>query len=123
MRTPYLLAIIFVVLGISFLYGITVAEQCVSIDEFKGCWSTIDRTVSSELCAKSPCTAKPADQQHNAVVDVLLGACQKTRSSNYENANLNKRIEEVANTFTGYSVDARTLCEQPGLVLVKRRYG
>lgn len=123
MRTMYLLAAIFIILGVSFLYGTTIAEQCVAIDEFKACWSTIDKPITSDLCPTSPCIAKPADQQHNAIVDLLLNACQKARNNNYANAELNKRIEEVANTFTGYNIDAKTLCEQPGLILVKRRYG
>lgn len=123
MRTIYLLAFVFVVLGVSFLYGSTISEQCVAIDEFKGCWKTIAVSVSSDLCAKSPCIATPEAQQHNAIVDVLLDACQKARNGNYNSQQLNSRIEEVARTFTGYDIDSRTLCDQPGAVLVKRQYG
>lgn len=122
MRTAYLLVAVAVILAVSFVYGTSIAEQCVSIDEYKGCWSTVDKTVTSDLCPASPCTAKPEAQQHNAVVDVLLGACQKAKNGNYENAELNKRIEEVSRTFTGSDVDFRTLCDQPGLILAKRRY-
>lgn len=123
MRMIYLLAAIFAVLVVSFIYGSTISEQCVSIDEYKGCWKTIDVTVTSELCAKSPCRATPALQQHNAIVDVLLNACQKARNGNYESQQLNSRIEEVADIFTGYDLDAKSLCDQPGAVLAKRQYG
>ncbi len=123
MRTIYLLVIVAVVLVISFLYGSTISEQCVVIDEFKGCWKAISVSVNSDLCPQSPCMAKPEAQQRNAIIDVLLSACQKTRSNNYADAKLNARIEEVMSTFTGYQIDARTLCEQPGAVLVKQQYG
>lgn len=123
MRTIYLLAVIAVILVVSFVYGSTISEQCVAIDEFKGCWKTISISVTSDLCPKSPCVAKPEAQQHNAIIDVLLSACQKARSNNYADSKLNTRIEEVAATFTGYQIDSRTFCEQPGSVLVKRQYG
>ena len=124
MRTPYLLALVFIVLGISFLYGTVIAEQCVTIDQYKGCWKTIDTSVKSELCpTNEPCIAKPPDQQNNAIVDVLVQACQKAKNSNYADASMNKRIEEVAKTFTRYDIGVNTLCDQPGLILVKRRYG
>ena len=123
MRTIYLLAVIAVILVVSFVYGSTISEQCVAIDEFKGCWKTISVTVTSELCPQSPCVARPEAQQHNAIIDVLLNSCQKARNSNYADTKLNARIEEVAAIFTGYQIDSRTFCEQPGLILTKRRYG
>ena len=123
MENRYVAVLVLVFLGISFVYGSTLTEQCVQIQEFKGCWSIVDKTVKSDLCANGKeCIARPAQQQHNAVVDVLLSACDKARKGNYADTALTKRIEEVGSTFTGYSIDARTMCDQPGLVLAKSRY-
>lgn len=115
------LAIVFALLYIG---GIFLSDQCVSIDEYRGCWKTFDTTVTSELCpAREPCMATAAAQQHNAITDVLLQACEKAKANSYSDAALNKRIGEVAKTFTGYDIPAQQLCGNPGSILTKQQYG
>jgi len=96
---------------------------CASVGEFKECWKLTPEYVDSDLCEGSrPCLAQPEDQQHNALVTLLLAACAETQQASYNDAALVERIEEVVREFTGYDVTAEQLCEQPGALLVYRSY-
>jgi hypothetical protein len=119
-----LIAVVAGILAVSFLYGSQAAQQCVAVGEFRGCWKTYTAAVTSDLCPTSePCQASAAAQQNNAIADVLLQACEKARGENYADAELSRQIGEIASGFKGFAIDAQTLCEQPGAVLVRQRYG
>lgn len=110
--------------------GANLSEQCVSIDECKACWSLIKKEITSELCQTSNkrCIAEPYKMQHNALVDVILCACNKARKIDYTNLNMNKRIIEVYSQMScprqslncNMDISVKDICER-GL-LVKWKY-
>ena len=108
-----------------FAAGAVMREQCIAIEKHRACWNVIPIEVKSELCpnATVPCIADPALQQHNAIVDAIMLACDDAKKAQYSDESLNSRIKEVTSLLTGYSSGAMELCEQPGIVLAKRRYG
>ncbi|HLD48929.1 MAG TPA: hypothetical protein VJB11_01050 [archaeon] len=116
---------IFAIVAIVFLYlaGGFFSEQCVSVGKNKACWKTIPAQVNSTLCpANNTCIAEPYLQQHNAIVDSVVLACADAKKGDYADDKLNKRIEEVIKEAFSYDMDARQLCEQPGMILTKRFY-
>lgn len=125
MEKKYILLLIVIILAIFLYTGNRFAEQKIEIADCSATFNTDAVTVSSSLCpaGNTTCVAQPGDQQNNAVVDVVTCACQKAKEEDYSNAELNSRIGEVVQNFFGYSVSAQQLCEQPGLILVKRSYG
>ncbi|MBI2578942.1 MAG: hypothetical protein HYW26_04490 [Candidatus Aenigmarchaeota archaeon] len=124
METKFAVMIIILVFGLLYIGGSVLGEQCISIDEFRECWKTVDTTVTSDLCpTPQPCLATAQAQQHNAISNVLVQACEKAKKSSYSDAALNKRIEEVAKAFTGYDIPAQQLCGNPGSVLTRQQYG
>ncbi|MBI4018317.1 MAG: hypothetical protein HY368_01800 [Candidatus Aenigmarchaeota archaeon] len=124
MEIKFLLILLGMVFAILYIGGAVLGEQCVEIDEYRGCWKTVDTTVTSDLCPTAqPCLATAQAQQHNAISDVLLKACVKASTNGYKDAALNKRIEEVAKSFTGYDITAQQLCGNPGSVLTRQQYG
>lgn len=125
MKLKYFFAIIVIILFFLVIMGTFFGEECVSIAEFKGCWKIAPIIIKSELCpnASIPCEAKPEQQQYNAIVDLLLKACEKAKKDNYADNALNQRIEEVVKNFMGFDISANQLCDQPGMILTKRMYG
>ena len=128
MRYQKIILLSVAVLAIIYVFGLIVPrDNCSTIGECMQCWETEPLTVQSELCpSAAPCVASPAQQQHNAIVDVLLCACDNAKKNNYANQNLNKEIETVlvVSNITGDSIiTARQFCDSPGLLLTKRQYG
>jgi hypothetical protein len=101
------------------------SQSCSQISVCKACWSTTSLNVTSDLCPNitSPCEAAPAQQQHNAVVDVLTCACTQAKAGDYADTKLNGEIESVLAALTGYDMDTQQFCGNPGLLLSKWRYG
>lgn len=123
MQKRYLLLLAVIVIGIFLYTGNRNAEQVISIGGCSASFSGQPRTVVSELCINGTvCTATPYQQQNNAVVDAVLCACGEAKASEYADAQLNSRIQEVVSSFYGYSLAAREICEQQA-VLVRRNYG
>ena len=118
------LAVIAVIL---YFAGGFVAQQGVDVAGCHGGWSTVPRTVTSELCpnATAPCTAQPFAQQHNAIVDALLCACNSASDDGtYQNSAINSQIENTFNLSSGTPLSARDICEGGGGgFMVKWRYG
>jgi hypothetical protein len=113
--------IIFIML---FATGNYFSEQCSSIGSCRNCWKAIPVAIQSELCpANNTCLAAPAAQQHNAVVDTLVCACSIAKENSYADTKLNAAITDAITEFTGMTLSAEQLCESPGTVLVKSRYG
>ena len=123
MQKRYILLLAVIVIGIFVYTGNRNVEQTVSIGGCSAKFSNQPVTVASDLCSGNrTCTAQPYEQQNNAVVDAVLCACGNAKSSDYSDAQLNSRIQEVVSSFYGYSLTAREICEQQAL-LVKRNYG
>jgi len=124
MRFRYLYLAIGIILIVMLIYGISISEQCTEIDGCKACWKMVAVTLTSELCPdpNQSCTAEPYLQQHNALVDMVICACEKAESEDYSNTALNNKIESAVKEMTGYTVTASEICEQPGMLLTKRRY-
>lgn len=125
MRLTKLLFVLVAILAIIYIFGLTIAPgNCSQIGECKQCWSTEPTNVTSELCpSAAPCIASPAQQQHNAVVDVLLCACGVAKDKEYSDTNLNKEIETVLSTITeDKAITAKQVCDSTGF-LTKRQYG
>ncbi len=121
----YILAAVALVAAF-YIFGLTVpADNCSAIGNCRQCWSRETTEVQSELCpTAAPCNATAAQQQHNAVVDVLLCACSAAQQKQYTDESLNKEIETVAGIITNaQSLSARQLCDSPGLLLTQRMYG
>jgi len=94
------------------------------IDQDKACWKTTAILIESPLCPNQsePCLAKPELQQHNAISDLLVTACDRAKAGGYADITLNERIEEVVNLYMGIDVTANQLCDQPGILLTHRLY-
>lgn len=124
MRPRYILAVIVIIVFFLFVAGSLLNEQCIFIGEDKACWKTTTIMINSTLCPKpgESCLAKPELQQYNAIADLLLTACDKTKIEGYSNMEKTVRIEEVVNLFMGLNVTAQQLCDQPGMILTKRMY-
>ncbi len=115
-----LVILFFILLGI----GSVVSERCVDVGGCRECWKTTSVVVQSDLCIEnSTSLASPQDQQNNAIVDAILCGCGKAKSANYEDTNVNAKIEDVIKEFAGYGISVNEICEQPGLFLAKRNYG
>src|SRR3989344_8792608 len=71
--------------------------SCIEIGPCKNCWQSSDVTATSDYCPdpNTACTATPAEQQHNAVVDTLFCACESARENSYADPVFNSRIQEV----------------------------
>jgi hypothetical protein len=129
MRFRYIYLVVIIILIAAFIYGLSISERCTEIDGCKACWKMMPVTVTSELCPNpnQSCVAEPYLQQHNALVDMILCACEKAESKEYQgtypNTELNHKIEGVIAVMTNYIVTANEICSQPGMLLTKRMYG
>ncbi len=124
MQNRYILAVIVIIFVVLVAAGFLVGDQQIDVAGCTAKWRTTAITVQqSELCSQSQCTAQPSEQQHNAIVDALLCACDRAKAAGYANTDINKRIEEVLQLSLGYQSTAQDVCEQSGLVLVKHAYG
>ncbi len=124
MMFRYILIVIGVILFAMLIYGLTLGETCTEIGSCRACWSTVPVTITSELCPDpaKPCTAEPYLQQHNALVDMILCACEQAVAGDYSDTELNSNIESAVKEMTGYTVTASQVCDQPGMILTKRSY-
>ena len=124
MKARYVLMLIIIVLVLLFIIGAFVSDQCIMIGEDKACWKTTTILIESPFCPNQsePCLAKPEIQQHNAISDLLLRACDKANAAEYTDTTLNERIEEVVSLYMGLDITANQLCEQPGVLLTHRFY-
>jgi parvulin-like peptidyl-prolyl isomerase len=125
MENRLILAIVVVIFVILVIAGFFMGDQQIDVAGCTAKWKTTAITVQkSELCGQSQCVAQPAEQQHNAIIDALLCACDKAKTANYADENANKRIEEVVSLALNYQASAQGICEQSGLPLfVKHAYG
>lgn len=125
-----MLVAIFVV-GFVLLYAIgstvdfNFSETCAQLGACTGCWKNEPVNVSeSELCSAPSCVAEPALQRRNAIVDVLVCACENAKKKEYTDTTLNSQIESAVRQATnGTTVTASQLCENPGILLTKVAYG
>ena len=123
MQKKFILATLVILFFILLGAGSVLTEQCIDVGGCKQCWKTTPAVVQSELCGEnSTCLAQPQDQQNNAIADALLCGCGKARTANYQDADLNKKIEETVSEFKGFDAGASEICEQPGIFLAKRSY-
>lgn len=120
------LFVIVALLAIIYMFGLSIPpDNCSSIGTCRQCWSREPVNISSELCPNPAvaCIATASQQQHNAVVDVLLCACAAAQGNEYTDAGLNSQIEGVWTTITqDRTITAQQLCGSSGL-LTKRQYG
>ena len=123
MKIRFILLLVVIVFAIFIYTGNRNAEQKIEIDNCSATFYTEPATVTSDLCATGKtCIAGPYEQQNNAVVDVLLCACEKAKAENYAGGQLNSKIENLAAGFFKKNVTADILCEQQA-ILVKLSYG
>lgn len=125
MRIPKLFIVPVVLLAIIYVFGLTIAPgNCSQIGTCKQCWNDEAINLTSDLCAQGTnCTASPAQQQHNIVVDVLLCGCALAKEKDYTDTGLNNEIESALAAFTGdTTLTARGVCDSP-VILTKRQYG
>ncbi len=131
MRSIWIGIVVLVIAGVVLYFlGGSMAEQCVQINECKGCWKTVPEVISSPLCANQTCTPEPYKVQHNAIVDVLICACDNA-GPDYANEELNTKISELYRETScppgtpesencGYKLSAGEVCK--GDVLIKWAY-
>lgn len=123
MKPVYLVAVIIIIIIILYFVGGIFNENCSKIGDMKKCWRTVPITVQSDFCpTEEPCIADPAVQQNNAIVSLVLDACDVAKTNGYSDRTINMRIEEVVKDFTGYTVHVQELCEQPATILAYRSY-
>jgi len=124
MENKFLLAIGLIIIVVLFSIGVFLSDQQLDVAGCTAKWKLVSVNVPrSDLCPSNSCVASPSAQQHNAIVDALLCACEKTKYVQYSDEAVNNRIKEVVNNFFGYTLTANEVCEQPGSFLVKRSYG
>jgi hypothetical protein len=148
MRTRYIFIIAFGFAGVFAAIGLFNSENCSQIGACRNCWSASAAEVTSDLCpTKEPCTAQPYLQQRNAAVDTLVCACTNAKTASYQDAGLNKQIEDAYFAMLGGCTDevlavpaetreargifclevervsTKDLCDSPGQYLSKRPYG
>ena len=121
---PFQWIIVFVVLlAIFYFSGQFLSDTCIEAGSCRSCWKMISVKAGPELCGgNGTCFIEPSIQQHNAIVELLLCACAETKDNSYSDSGLNSRIESVLNEYYGVTMDARELCENPGVMLVKMGY-
>src|SRR3989338_921756 len=118
-----LMFVVIVVVVTLFFLGSGNLDRTISIGNCSAKFATDPVTVTSDLCgAKKTCVASPESQQNNAVVDVLLCACDKAKAGSYADAGLNQGIEGIVSGYYNYTLSAQAFCDQP-VLLVKRSYG
>ncbi|MBI2580053.1 MAG: hypothetical protein HYW27_04075 [Candidatus Aenigmarchaeota archaeon] len=120
-----LAAVVFILVAafaVLYLYGSSIADNCVTIGGAKTCWKNYAVTVQSELCITSPCNAPPELQKHNAVVDAISAGCDRAKQNDFADESVNREIEDALGMISSYSVNARTLCSDPGIILAKKFY-
>ena len=102
MKTGFIvIAVIVFVLLILYFSGSTMGNQCTEIGECKSCWNTYSKEIESSLCGnQTTCTPEPYKVQHNAIVDVLVCACDNAKTADFTDAELNARISEVYKEMT-----------------------
>ena len=106
-----------------YVAGGVLMQSCSEIGGCKTCWQNRETEVQSELCSNlKNCTASPEKQEYNARIDTILCACSKAAGSSYADKDMNSQIEKEAEAVLGYSVKSNELCDQPGNMLVKRKY-
>jgi len=129
MQKKFTILIAVLVVSVLYVIGGTAGDQCSSIGNCKACWKTVVITVNSTYCpTNAPCIAQPYQQQRNALVDMLTCACSTASFAQYQDATINRRIEEVVKEMTGATIDAQSFCEDQyggtgGFVLTKYSYG
>lgn len=124
MENKFVLAIIVLVFAVLFASGFFIGDQQIDIAGCTAKWKTTPVTVQqSELCSQGQCIAQPSQQQHNAIVEAVLCACDKAKSGTYADDAVNKRIEEVLELSLNYRATAQEVCDSPGLILVRQAYG
>ena len=124
MDNKYFIVIIIVIFVILFASGFFLGNEKIDVAGCAATWRSTPQTVQkSELCNQAQCTAQPQDQQHNAIIDAVLCACEKAKAGSYADADTNKKIEETVNLAFSYQTTAKEICDQPGLILVKHAYG
>ncbi len=115
MKFRYIAIIAFIFLGIFAGIGLFSAQNCSQIGACRNCWSSsaIELTSASELCRNPPCTAESYLQQHNAIVDTFLCACEAKDDA------LDKQIEEKYFAWREELLSAEEICS---ISLSKRSY-
>ncbi len=124
MENKFIAATALILIVILFAVGAAINESCVVVGECRQCWKTTQVVVSDKLLCSgnSTCLASPADQQNNAIVDAILCACTKAKSTDYGDEILNQRIQDVIKEYMKYDITARDICEQSGTFLTKNTY-
>jgi hypothetical protein len=123
MQKRYLLLLAVIVIVILAVYGSRNLDSTISIGDCSAKFSRDPVTVTSDLCGQNrTCVAQPADQQNNAVVDVLLCACDQAKAGNYQDSQLNSKIESLIKEYFGYNITSSSLCDQSA-ILTRRSYG
>jgi len=119
--------IIVVLIVVMFSFGlllkqfVNLGEGSYEIGKCKASWSWEPHIVRSEYCPNATfgnpkeCLSDPMVEQHNALVDLILCACDDAKQNNYGDLNTNQKIEHVYEQLTGYKKDVKAICEAPDL--------
>jgi len=104
-----------------FIVGLITSRQCVDINGCSACWSTIDKNVKSEVCGENEtCRVDAYVDQHNAVTNALLCACDRAKTGiDYPNTQMNNRIIEAYKEIYGSSPTVQEICESGNLVRLR----
>jgi len=86
--------IIVILLGIIFAIGIYFKDKCYELGDCKKCWVVTNET-----------------EKYNSMIDIILCACQRTKSNEYSDQSLNNKIMSLYKSITGSSGDVKDICE------------
>ncbi len=117
----YIFLVIAVV--VLFVVGAFMSQQSAEIEGCRASWYVYLKNVKSDLCPDPnvECAAEPYKQQHNALVDMLLCACEKAGAGGeYKNGALNQKIVDSYYQMTGAKLSVEEICG--GSALMKWKY-
>jgi len=105
------LMVLVIIVVIVVVSGYFFSRQCFDMLGKSFCWSTVPRTITSDLCpaeTNGTCTIEPAVDQHNTLVDAIIYAC--TQSANNTDPSINQKISDVYSQMTNITQTADQIC-------------
>ncbi len=123
MKNRYIYLFVIGLFIILYLAGLSLSEKCISLEGKKVCWKSYPVRLQSQFCPnQSECIASPELQKHNALVSLILYACEKAKSKEYGDITLNKAIEDLAKNYFDYKLSVNDICDQPAMLFTYRQY-
>lgn len=114
------LLVVLVVMFIILIIFFSNPSTCSSIGNCKECWSNIPKVRECE--GNETCFTDPEIEKYNALIDLMLCACDQAKENGYDNSEVNNRIESLYSSLMGYNLDVQEICGSDTVPLIKKQY-